>query len=445
MGKLCNKRKLLPAGSVAKARAKNRSFKVRHNLKYSAKGREATTGFGPRLREVEQPPYEAILKLSQAAAKKCLIEAGVLVTSAKKASFACWSCGAKAALTNDSSFRCQQAGCSQRCRLTAPLLAYTPLFHSKKGGAEPDYKELVRLSFLMGSKVSNDQAVHLYRSAEQTVEAAAHRVKLVYPKLRLCLAWTEKVHADGMRYERDLVEIDSARMCGQKSGRLGSAARNTTNKGRTLVLLGRFARRWMIRGLADRVTQRGCGPESKEEVSGTVKKALGKRTILCGDGARAWGGAAAAAGKAHLSGVAHNKRIFTPVARLRKTSLNHSTQSWLKSKSSSSSGSAKPVQETARDFKFVAGDQLAESAFGAVKKTARRMNVVGAGCKTLNGPSVIAHSSAALVRAPGLHGVLKALKAFREACANGDIKLSPSMAFDAAKHSWLQGEDMAKE
>lgn len=80
----------------------------------------------------------------------------------------------------------------------------------------------------------------------------------------------------------------------------------------------------MIRGLADRVTQRGCGPESKEEVCGTVKKALGRRTIVCGDGARAWGGAAAAAGKAHLSRVAHNKRIFTPVARLRKTSLNPS-------------------------------------------------------------------------------------------------------------------------
>ena len=56
----------------------------------------------------------------------------------------------------------------------------------------------------------------MYRRAEHTVEAAAHRVKLVYPKQRLCLARTEKVHADGMRYRRDHVEIDSARMCGQK-------------------------------------------------------------------------------------------------------------------------------------------------------------------------------------------------------------------------------------
>ena len=64
---------------------------------------------------------------------------------------------------------------------------------------------------------------------------------------------------------------------------------------------------------------------------------------------------------------------------------------------------------------------------GQLKKIARRMNVVGAGCQTVNGPSVIAQSSAALVRTPGLHGVLKALKAFREACSNGEIKLSPSI------------------
>ena len=150
--------------------------------------------------------------------------------------------------------------------------------------------------------------------------------------------------------------------------------------GRTLVVVGRFARKWAVRGLADRQTKRACGPETREEVSGTVKQALGRRTILCGDGARAWEGAARSAGKAHLPGVAHNKRIFTPVARVKKSSLNRSTQSWLKAKSRGSC-KANPSQETQRDFKFVAGANLAECAFSAVKRTARRMNVVGAGAK----------------------------------------------------------------
>ena len=111
-----------------------------------------------------------------------------------------------------------------------------------------------------------------------------------------------------------------------------------------------------------------------------MKQALGRRTILCGDGARAWEGAARSAGKANLPGVAHNKRIFTPVARVKKSSLNRSTQSWLKAKSRGSC-KANPLQETQRDFKFVAGANLAECAFSAVKRTARRMNVVGAGAK----------------------------------------------------------------
>ena len=249
------------------------------------------------------------------------------------------------------------------------------------------------------------------------MDAATHRVKLLYPRLRLCLAWTEKVVADKTQYERELVEIDSSRMCGKKRKGPSAASSSSTRLGRTLVVVGRFARKWAVRGLADRQTKRPCGPETREEVSRTVKHALGRRTILCGDGARAWEGAARSA---HLRGVAHNKRIFTPVARVKKSSLNPSTQSWLKAKSRGSC-KANPVQETQRDFKFVAGDNLAECAFSAMKRTARRMNVVGAGAKKLNAPSVIAQSSAALLRSPGVDNVLQAMKTFRLACSSGDI------------------------
>ena len=83
-----------------------------------------------------------------------------------------------------------------------------------------------------------------------------------------------------------------------------------------------------------------------------------------------------------------NKRIFTPVAQLRKKSVNPSAQSWLESKSGDAGEAPKPVQQTQRDFKMVAGDNLAEAAFSAIKRAARRMNVAGAGSKKCNGPSI---------------------------------------------------------
>ena len=97
------------------------------------------------------------------------------------------------------------------------------------------------------------------------------------------------------------------------------------------------------------------------------------------------------------------------------------------------------MQETQRDFKFVAGNNLAEYVFSPVKRIARRMNVVSSGAKKLNVPSVIAQSSAALLRSPGVNKVLQAMKTYRLACSNGDILLMPITAFDAAKHPWLQG------
>ena len=90
----------------------------------------------------------------------------------------------------------------------------------------------------------------------------------------------------------------------QKSPGIAAASifsRNWQNElfGLCRNLSGRFARRWALLGLGNRVTQRGCGPETRE-LSGPVKASLGSRTILAGDGARAWEGAASSAGNVHL-------------------------------------------------------------------------------------------------------------------------------------------------
>jgi len=239
MGKqLVDKRKLQPAGRAIKASAKNRTFKVRHGLQYSGKKTaDAQRGFGPRLRAVQQLPYESILKMNQGAAKKVLLQAGVLPSNVKTLSFAYWCCHTKNAMMCKIGFRCQEKGCSVGCRVMNAEVAFMPVFHIAAGGCDPDYRELLRVSYLIGSKVSNDQAIHFLRTLEQSLDMAMHRVKILYLRFRLCLAWTEKVVADKTQYERELVEIDSSRICVKKCKGPSAASSNSTNLGRTSLSL----------------------------------------------------------------------------------------------------------------------------------------------------------------------------------------------------------------
>ena len=54
-----------------------------------------------------------MVRLTQAGAKKRLIDVGVVLSNVKKASFACWSCKTKDALTHQSGFRCKNWGVLQ--------------------------------------------------------------------------------------------------------------------------------------------------------------------------------------------------------------------------------------------------------------------------------------------------------------------------------------------
>ena len=79
--------------------------------------------------------------------------------------------------------------------MTNTEVAFTPFFYTAAGGSAPDYRELLRTNYLIDSKVTNDQAVYFLRTSEQSLDAAIHRVKLLYPRFRLYLTWTEKVVA----------------------------------------------------------------------------------------------------------------------------------------------------------------------------------------------------------------------------------------------------------
>ena len=107
------------------------------------------------------------------------------------------------------------------------------------------------------------------------------------------------------------------------------------------------------------------GTETRLEVDGPIKEVMGKGTVGAPDGSRAFHGALRDAGKPCLTGVNHMKKIFTPVSKILKSSLDVRTNRMLKSKVGKTSKKKKSaVAETARYYKLPAGDNSAECTIG---------------------------------------------------------------------------------
>ena len=179
------------------------------------------------------------------------------------------------------------------------------------------------------------------------------------------------------------------------------------------------------------------GAESRSEVDQPIKDAMGAGTIGAPDGSRAFHGAIRAAGKPSLHGVNHMKKVFTPVARLLKSSLDDRTKRMLHEKTKTK-GSRKPaVRETSRYFKLAASDNGAENTVGCIKKVMRRFGNVGRTCSKGLQKSIQAMSAAALRRECGLKRVLAALKEYRLDCANGTVQVAPKDAFLHDNCKWI--------
>ena len=125
--------------------------------------------------------------MSQKKALAFLTKAGVCPTS-KSMSFVCWNCK-KDMQANGSGFRCQNRSCSQRPRLTAPQVAFTPLFGFASNGTDIDYAMLLRTSFTVGAKLSNDSAIQMLRMPGQSLSSAEHKVDDFYTKIKVAMAY----------------------------------------------------------------------------------------------------------------------------------------------------------------------------------------------------------------------------------------------------------------
>eukprot|EP00435_Cladocopium_sp_Y103_P055502 s2442_g18.t1 len=167
---------------------------------------------------------------------------------------------------------------------------------------------------------------------------------------------------------------------------------------------------------------------------------MGSATILCPDGAMAFASAARTAKKPVLKGVQHGKRLFTPTACLRKTSLDSKTTKFLQKASGSKVAAARNYK---KKFVAAAGDNLAEGLVSNLKFTARRFNAIRGGrAQTTKAKTVVAQSSAAILRQCALSRAPQSAKAFRQACSDGLLKASPRECYQYDKHSWLTDADM---
>ena len=413
----------------------NQAFKTKHGLSYAGKEPDdAVASVG--LKRLDQASYDSVCKLGQAASKKMLVDAGVVLqTGATKpgdasTNFICWCCGQPITKKEQTgTLRCDNTGCKDQPRISMPEIAFTPLAGQASAGYDADYQMCLRTAYALGCKIPNDAAAHIVRREDESIMAAEHKVTAFFAKHKMALAYSEVARANTFVFDNDVVEPDSCRTGSKKNG---SKTGTKGNHGRTLVVKGRFKKNWVAKPMPSKDSKKGPGgggPESLPEVEETIAKLFGIGTVAAPDGSQAFHSAAQKAGKPSLKGVSHGTKVFTPVSKLLKSKLDKSVLKMLRS---NSKGKVPAVKETARYFVLAAGDNAAEGQTGHIKNTMRRLGNVGRfQSPAVETKNVQALSAAALLRHAGLKTVLNALKQYRLACSTGVVATKPKDAFQS--------------
>ena len=162
----------------------------------------------------------------------------------------------------------------------------------------------LKTALAVSCKMSQDQTAHLTRTKDMSTGAAYEQVTRLMQAHKVAMAWSEtaRTAASSTRFDREIVEADSARFSKRKEvDEQGKPVR--VHNGRTLVLKGRRSKSWLASGMAPSTSRgvKGMPPETCEEVQGLLF---------------AWGKASKTNKRPLLNGVSHNRGIFTPVAKL---------------------------------------------------------------------------------------------------------------------------------
>ena len=204
-----------------------------------------------------------------------------------------------------------------------------------------------------------------------------------------------------------------------------------TNKhcGRFLVIYHRESGQYALEPLEDKDVLKGAPPppETYEEVKGPILKKVHSGHVLSSDS----GGAFKKVAKLHLKGkgvvhatVVHKNKTFSRVVHMPVKALSKRVRDRV----------AELPTTTSRTYRFKAGDQLAESAFQAIKRNIMRLNLA----RSTQNASLNFLSSAFLHKHVGLEAVAKGLATYQAAILDS---CSPVEAYKSAK--WLTSQEDA--
>jgi len=294
-------------------------------------------------------------------------------------------------------------------------LAYTPLWHMQRGGTL-SYVAFLKAMYVFGLKIPQDAACHL-------VGCGYDSIQNWYKMIRVGTAFAELHAARNMEFADGTVEVDAT-----KTNVRRSLAKVNVHCGRFLIIVHRETGEYALEPLADKVVKKGAPPppESYEEVKGPMISKIHSGHVLSSDS----GGAFKKVAKLHLKSkgvphatVLHKAKNFSHVVRIPVSKLNKRLRKRV----------AVLPTTTSRTYRFKAGDQLAENAFGVVKRNLKRLNLNRNTARV----SVSFLSAAWLQKNCGLAGVAKALQIYQQ---NMIDQVHPQDAYKST--AWLSLEPM---
>ncbi|CAE7353877.1 unnamed protein product [Symbiodinium sp. CCMP2456] len=174
-------------------------------------------------------------------------------------------------------------------------------------------------------------------------------------------------------------------------------------------------REYVVCPLAPKVARQGrsSGPESFFETLPHAERFLKKGShVAAVDGSRALHKCAEALQVPSAHGVAHLRKVFTPLSTIPKKGLDAATLKLLRDMCA---GPAPTVAKETRDsFKLTGGDNVAESLAGVTKHELRRLSKHRGTVDRIEHRNILAAHW--IHKNPGLSNVLRALKVHKDKC-----------------------------
>lgn len=382
--------------------------------KYSALDRKTVyreSKGAPRtiLKSLKEIKFDAIVRMSATQSKQLLVKNHLLPSRKRKR--VCWNCGHTMRKTSRS-MRCSSRACNTELR--SPAVAHTPLWHHVKGGQAPPYNAFIRAMYTVGYKTPLDAAAGYIGCGRDSAQNW-HR------KIKHALAYAELSTGASAEYSGGTLEFDGTKSVINRSGK----AKNV-HCGRFVICYHRESDEYSLRPMPDASVPKGAPPppEKYEHTLPIMNSKVKPHHMVATDSGQAW--IKAGKNQRKQKGIAytyvvHSRKQFTKLLRIPIDRLPPDMQAV----------AATITTTNSRFFRFRAGINLAEAAFGAIKRNMVRLN-----CQRHSGNAKINFLlSAWLQKHCGLHGVMEGIRIYQDYAS---VHVSPQLAFQ--DESWMEPE-----